>query len=56
MNKLITSTVWRAIRGAVAVWLSTQVANNVWFVPIILAAGKALREKFPGKLTDLLPI
>ena len=56
MSKLLNSVIWRAIRGAVAVWLSTQVANNVWFTPIILAVGKALREKFPGKLTDILPI
>lgn len=56
MQKLLSSAIWRAVRAAVAIWLSTKVAQNVWYAPIILAAGKAIRDKFPGKATDWLPI
>lgn len=57
----ITSVLWRALRGAVATGISLGIAalqnnaNLVWLVPVILALGKALREKFPEKL-GWLPI
>ena len=55
MNRLLIATLMRAVRSAVAVWIASQVANNVWYAPIILAASKALRDKFPGKL-EWLPV
>ena len=48
--------VLRAVRAAVAVWFSTQVGHNVWYAPIVLAAGKALRDRFPGTVERWLPI
>ena len=56
MSKLLNSVVWRAVRSALAIWVASAVAHNVWYAPVILAVGKALREKFPGKVTDWLPI
>ena len=53
--------IWRFIRGAVATaitgFLVKAQANPdlVWLIPVILAAGKALRDKFP-KTLGWLPI
>ena len=62
MSKLLNSVIWRAVRGSVSLWLANWWAvsqanpNLIWLTPVFLAIGKALRDKFPGKLTDLLPI
>ena len=59
---LLTRVIWRAIRSSVALglaswWAATQLDPRwVWLTPVLLALGKALREKFPGKRTDWLPI
>ncbi len=51
---MLWPTIKRALRasvaafGAVSVDAATQSPNAVWVVPIILAAGKGLREKYKG--------
>lgn len=54
MNKLLVAAGLRALRVAVATWLATQVAHNIWYAPVIVAAGKALRDQFPGKFEWLI--
>ena len=54
-NALVTYAL-RAVRTAVAAWLATQMAGNVWWTPIIVALGKALRDRFPGTIEKWLPI
>ncbi len=44
------------LAASAAVWLAAQVAGSVWYAPVIVAAGKALRDRFPGKLEQWLPI
>ena len=57
----MNSIIWRLIRGTVATAISGWVASAqadaryAYLVPVILAAGKALRLKFPKKL-GWLPI
>ena len=57
----MNSIIWRLIRGTVATaisgWVATVQADAryAYLVPVILAAGKALRLKFPKKL-GWLPI
>ena len=54
-NALVTYAL-RAVRTAVAAWLATQMAGNVWWTPVIVALGKALRDRFPGTIEKWLPI
>ena len=56
MSNLITTYVLRALRTAVATYLAQAVAGNVWYAPVIVAAGKALRDRFPGTIERWLPI
>lgn len=56
MNKTIQTLVMRAVRAAVATWFASQVAQNVWYTPVIIAVGKALRDRFPGVIEQWLPI
>ena len=56
MSSAIGTYLMRAVRAAVATWLATQVGHNVWYTPIIIAAGKALRDRFPGTVERWLPI
>ena len=48
MSSAIVTYVLRALRTAVAAWLATQVGHNVWWTPLIVTAGKVLRDRFPG--------
>jgi len=58
---MITRTLWRALRSAIAVGaglaLKTFFDNPafIWATPIINALGKYLRDKYPGKF-DWLPL
>lgn len=56
MSNLVFTYFMRGLRAAVATWLATAVANQVWYTPIIIAAGKALRDRFPGTIERYLPI
>lgn len=53
MNKLIIGMLMRALRGVTSTGISALIAslqhnpNWMWLAPVILAAGKGLREKFP---------
>lgn len=55
MSKLLISALIRAARSAIAVWVASTYAQNIWYAPVLLAVGKAIRDKFPGK-ADWLPI
>ena len=56
MNKVLVVYVMRALRAAVATWFATQVAGSAWYTPVIIAVGKALRDRFPGVVEKWLPI
>ena len=56
MSNFIVVYIMRAVRAAVATWLASAVANNIWYAPIIIAVGKALRDRFPGAVEKWLPI
>ena len=56
MSKALVTYIMRAVRTAAAAWIATQVANNIWWTPAIVALGKALRDRFPGKIEQWLPI
>ena len=56
MEKYRVTYAMRAIRTAVATWLAAQVANNIWWTPVIVALGKALRDKFGGAVEKWLPL
>ncbi len=62
MDKILLATLWRAIRGSVSLFIANWLANAqgnqnlVWLTPALLALGKGIRDKWPGKATDWLPI
>ena len=56
MNQAIVTYVMRALRTAVAAWVATRVAHNVWWAPVVVVLGKVLRDRFPGKVEQWLPI
>ena len=56
MSSALVTYIMRAVRTAAATWLASQLAGNVWWAPVIIALGKALRDRFPGKIERWLPI
>lgn len=56
MSSAIVTYLLRGLRTAAAAWLATQVGDNVWWTPVIVALGKALRDRFPGAIEKWLPI
>ena len=56
MSNILLTYVLRAVRTSVAAWLATQIGHNLWWTPIIVTAGKVLRDRFPGTIEKWLPI
>lgn len=56
MSQAIITYLLRGIRAAVATYLASAVGHNVWWAPVIIAVGKALRDRFPGVVEKWLPI
>ena len=56
MSSALVTYILRALRTAVATWLATQVGNNIWWTPVVVALGKVLRDRFPGTIEKWLPI